>query len=84
MARATHELMTTDLRPELGRIAVPVTVVYAYDAAYGTPAGAVDALYRDAYASLRGTKLERIDGSFHFVMLDQPAAFAAAVEAFLR
>ena len=44
----------------------------------------MDALYRDACASLPGAKLERIDGSFHFLMLDQPAAFAAAVEAFLR
>jgi len=26
----------------------------------------------------------RIDGSFHFIMLDQPEAFAAQVDAFLK
>jgi pimeloyl-ACP methyl ester carboxylesterase len=83
VAGAMHELMTTDLRPELGRIAARVTVLYAYDAAYGVPAEAIDGIFRQAYAPLPGAKLERIDGSFHFIMLDQPAAFDAAVDRFL-
>lgn len=38
VADATYELMTTDLRPELGDIQAPVQVVYAYDPLYGIPA----------------------------------------------
>jgi pimeloyl-ACP methyl ester carboxylesterase len=29
-------------------------------------------------------KVKRIDGSYHFIMLDQPAAFAFEVETFLK
>jgi len=83
VANATYELMTTDLRPELSRIEVPVEVIYAYDPIYGVPAGNIDELFRSAYAGLAGADFKRIDGSFHFVMLDQPEPFAAAVEAFL-
>jgi pimeloyl-ACP methyl ester carboxylesterase len=75
--------MTTDLRPELGRIRAPLTIVYAWDEAYGVPAAAIDGLYRSAYAGAAGARLERIDGSLHFVMLDQPQRFADAVARFL-
>ncbi|MDD1017326.1 alpha/beta fold hydrolase [Pseudomonas rubra] len=84
VADAVHELMVTDLRPELSRIKVPVEVVYAYDALYGLPAANVDALFRNAYASTPNVTFRRIDGSFHFVMLDQSELFASAVVAFLN
>lgn len=83
VADATYELMTTDLRPELAQIKAPVEVVYAYDPIYGVPAASIDALFGQAYSTLPGVRLKRIDNSFHFVMLDQPELFANAVEAFL-
>jgi pimeloyl-ACP methyl ester carboxylesterase len=83
VVRAMHELMTTDLRPELGRIAAPVTILYAYDPVYGVPAERIDTLFRSAYGALPQARLARIDDSFHFIMLDQPADFAEAVETFL-
>ncbi|MGE8372409.1 MAG: alpha/beta fold hydrolase [Pseudomonas putida] len=83
VADATYELMTTDLRPELGSIQSPVQVVYAYDPLYGIPAASVDATFENAYAGARNISFKRIDGSFHFVMLDQPQAFAEAVVGFL-
>ena len=83
VADATYELMTTDLRPELGSIQSPVQVVYAYDPLYGIPAASVDATFANAYAGARNISFKRIDGSFHFVMLDQPQAFAEAVVGFL-
>ncbi|MGO3982940.1 alpha/beta hydrolase [Pseudomonas sp. SAS7] len=83
VAEATYELMTTDLRPELGGIQSPVQVVYAYDPLYGIPAASVDATFANAYAGTRNISFKRIDGSFHFVMLDQPQAFAQAVVDFL-
>jgi pimeloyl-ACP methyl ester carboxylesterase len=75
VAAAMYDAMVTDARPELTAIQAPVTVLYAYDAAMGRPPEALDRLYRSAYANLRGVKLRRIDGSFHFIMLDQPDAF---------
>lgn len=83
VADATYELMTTDLRPELGDIQAPVQVVYAYDPLYGIPATSVDATFANAYAGTRNISFKRIDGSFHFVMLDQQQAFAQTVVNFL-
>ena len=83
VARAMHELITTDLRPELARISVAVTVLYAHDPLYGIPAEAVDGLFRSAYTGVPHLQLQRIADSFHFIMLDQPEAFAAAVDRFL-
>ncbi|MCE7761443.1 alpha/beta fold hydrolase [Pseudomonas putida] len=79
VADATYELMTTDLRPELAHIQAPVEVVYAYDPLFGIPAASVDAMFANAYAGTPHISFKRIDGSFHFVMLDQPQAFAEAV-----
>jgi pimeloyl-ACP methyl ester carboxylesterase len=43
----------------------------------------VDALFRGAYAPLKGVKLVRADGSRHFVMFDQPERFLSETAAFL-
>jgi pimeloyl-ACP methyl ester carboxylesterase len=85
VARAMHELMVTDLGPELPKIKAPTTVLYAYDAKAfgGMAAETVDGWYKAAYARLNGVKLARIDDSFHFIMVDQPDKFAAQVDAFL-
>lgn len=81
-ARATHELATLDLAPELPRIRAPFTVIYAVpdDAA---DAAAIDRLYRTGYAGLKGVRLRRVPGSGHMVMYDQPRRFYAEVRAFL-
>ncbi len=84
LADAMYELMVTDLRPELGRIKAPVEVVYAYDSHYGVEASQVDAMFRNAYASTPNITFRRIDGSFHFIMLDQPELFAGAVIKYLN
>jgi pimeloyl-ACP methyl ester carboxylesterase len=84
VARTLYDGLTTDVRPRLGGVTAPTTVVYAWDAGMGRPAEAVDALYAGAYEGLDGARLVRIDGAFHFLMLDQPAAFAAAVSTFLE
>lgn len=84
MARATYDVMTSDLRGALTAIKVPVTVVYARDPAMGFFYGVVDQVYAGNYATLQGVRLKRVDGAFHFVMLDQPNAFAAEVETFLQ
>lgn len=82
-AQAMYEVMTTDMRGEVANIQTPITVVYAYDAAMG-PEAMIDGLYRGQYAPAPHVNFVRIDGSYHFIMFDQPAAFQAAVADFLR
>jgi pimeloyl-ACP methyl ester carboxylesterase len=84
VARALYEDLTTDLRPRLHEIKSPVTILYAWDASSGMPQSTADALYRENYASLPNKTLVRIDGSYHFIMLDQPELFAAQTDAFLK
>lgn len=84
IADAVYEVMVTDLRPELGRISVPIEVVYAYDTLFGVPAASVEAMYRQAYAAAPDVHFTQIDNSFHFVMLDQPERFSNVVESFLN
>ena len=81
---AYRELLLTDLRGELSRITAPVEVLYVAFNFPGAPEGFTDGVYRMSYATLPSAQLKRIDDSAHFIMLDQPAAFLAEVNAFLE
>lgn len=82
-AHAFRELIATDLRPELPKITAPTTVVYAkFNDPRMTPE-MVDGIYQAAFANLPSVKLQRIDASAHFIMLDQPDAFYSALDAFV-
>jgi pimeloyl-ACP methyl ester carboxylesterase len=76
-AGAIHALMTTDLRPRLGAITAPVTVLAAANPF--APRNRIEPLYTAAYAGLPQLKLTVIEDSYHFIMYDQPAAFEAAL-----
>lgn len=82
--RALYDDLTTDLRGEIAVIKTPTVMLYPWDEATGAPQSAYDALYAGAYAPMTSATVKRIDGAFHFIMLDQPAAFAAEVEHFLK
>lgn len=85
LAQGLYEVLTQDLRARLPSITAPVTVVYGWSADDRTPRGRVDGLFRSAYRGLRTpARFERIEGAEHMVMIDRPAAFAAAVDRFLR
>ncbi|MFN3558735.1 MAG: alpha/beta fold hydrolase [Brevundimonas sp.] len=81
---AYRELLLTDLRAELPKITAPVEVLYVAFEFPGMTPEMTDAIYRMSFASLPSAQLKRIDDSAHFVMLDQPARFAAEVNAFLE
>ncbi|MBU6407823.1 MAG: alpha/beta hydrolase [Alphaproteobacteria bacterium] len=83
VAQMMRDVMTTDLRPQLPAIAIPVTVLYAWDASMAFPAAGADFLYTINYAGLQGVRLVRVDDALHFIMLDQPGRFEAEVRAFL-
>jgi pimeloyl-ACP methyl ester carboxylesterase len=84
VGQVTYEIMTSDLRGELGGIQTPVTVLYAKDPSMGFLGNFVGGLYKDNYAGLKGVKVIEIDGALHFIMLDQPEAFLRQVETFLK
>jgi pimeloyl-ACP methyl ester carboxylesterase len=83
-ARSYHELVVTDLRPELGKITVPTIVLYVLPKAPGLTDERIDALYKASYAPLKRATLKRIPASAHFIMWDQSAQFQAEVKAFLE
>ena len=82
-ARSMGELVLTDLRPELTRIAVPTVVLYVVPAGMPVTPEQMDGYYKALYANLQGVTLKRIDNSAHFIMWDQPARFAEEVRGFL-
>jgi pimeloyl-ACP methyl ester carboxylesterase len=84
VARAMYEDMTTDLRPKLRAIKTPVTILYPWDDAAGISQEACDSLYQSNYGALSNKTFVRIDGSFHFIMLDQPDLFVTHTELFLK
>ena len=77
-----YEDLVTDLRPAVSGIAAPITLVYPYPAALSPEAA--DALYHGAYKDARRITYVPVADSGHFVMLDQPGAFQAAVDGFLK
>lgn len=84
LGAAMRDVMTTDARPGLAAMTTPVTVLYAADADGGASAAMADAMWGAQYAGLPGVRLIRIDDSRHFIMADQPEAFARAVDDFLK
>ncbi len=81
--RALADDLVLDLRPGLAGVTTPITVLYPDYAPLGVPAGATDRTYGAFFAAMPGKTLTRVDRSLHFIMFDQPAAFAAALDAFL-
>lgn len=80
--RALYEVMTTDLRGELAGIGVPITLLYPSSAFL--PRERADTLYRGEYAAAPKVSFVNVADSGHFIMLDQPGAFGAALTAFLE
>lgn len=81
--RAMYDLVLLDQRPGLAAMKTPVTVVYPDNVSAGTKAGFMDQVYAGAYKPVPSVTLRPVAGSLHFVMLDQPEAFAKELDAFL-
>jgi pimeloyl-ACP methyl ester carboxylesterase len=83
VANAMADDFELDLRPGLAAIKTPITLLYPDNAPAGAPAGASDPIYSAMFAAAPTIKLKRVDNSLHFIMLDQPAVFAADLDGFL-
>jgi len=82
-AQLLYEDMSTDLRPALKDLALPITVVVPWsDSGFGKERTL--AFYRRQFAGTPYVRFIDIADSGHFVMLDQPTAFADALGMFVR
>jgi pimeloyl-ACP methyl ester carboxylesterase len=66
--------MLADLRPGVGGVGIPVTVLYET---------ALTAMVKAGYAALPAGTFVEVPSAKHFLMYDQPAAFDAALDRFL-
>jgi pimeloyl-ACP methyl ester carboxylesterase len=82
--QAMYEIITTDLRPELRNIKVPMTVLWVVPGGAPVTEAQLDQFYHMSYANAPQAVLKNIPDSYHFIMLDQPAVFAAELKAFLK
>jgi pimeloyl-ACP methyl ester carboxylesterase len=82
-ARAMHELIVTDLRPELPKFKGPLTVLYVTPPGVPLTDAQFDAVYKLSYQTAPQTKLVRIPDSAHFIMQDAPARFQSELKSFL-
>lgn len=82
-ANAFHELIVTDLRPELTNIRAPLTVLYVIPPQMPLTAEQYDGFMRASYASVPTARIVKIDDSYHFIMIDQFDRFMSEVNTFL-
>jgi pimeloyl-ACP methyl ester carboxylesterase len=82
-ARAMHELITTDLRPELAKFKGPLTVLYVKPAAAPFTDEQLDAVYKAQFQTVPQAKLVRVPESAHFIMQDAPQRFQSELKSFL-
>ena len=81
--QAMYDLVTTDLRPELRNIRVPMTVLWVRSPAAPVNEEQMAAFYAASYANAPQARLVRIADSYHFIMWDQPEAFQRELMSFL-
>ncbi|NYT40615.1 alpha/beta hydrolase [Sphingomonas sp. R-74633] len=80
--QAMYEDLQTDLRPKLEGVKTPITVLVPWTAIRGGEAPVVS-LYTREYKGAANVTVKGVAESGHFIMLDQPQAFRAALTAFL-
>jgi pimeloyl-ACP methyl ester carboxylesterase len=84
LANAFHELIVSDLRPELSRITAPLTIVYVIPQNVPIPADQFESSLRLSYANAPSARFVRIQDSYHYIQVDQPLRLVAEVDAFMR
>lgn len=81
--QAMYELMTTDLRPELADIAVPLAVLWAMPEGAPITKDQMAEFYRLSYASASRATIKHVQDSSHFIMFDASADFREILNRFL-
>jgi len=80
---AFREMLAKDLRPGLPNIKTKVTVIAATNQGPDVPRAALEAAWHAQVDAIPGVEIKFVENTRHFVMLDQPEAFFAVVDAAL-
>jgi len=83
VALAMAEVTGSDFRPGLVDVHAPVTVLAAWSEGVPYSSEKLLSIYQNQYAGLESVEVHIISGSRHFIMLDQPDAFADALNRML-
>jgi pimeloyl-ACP methyl ester carboxylesterase len=79
-----YDLIVTDLRPELPKINVPMTVLWVVPQGAPLTQEKMAGFYRASYAGAPQAVLKHIPNSYHCIMYDQPELFRTELKAFLE
>jgi N-formylmaleamate deformylase len=83
VGRAIAEILTTDFRPSLAKVKVPLLLMMAGAAFPDAQRDVMRGRYAAQLSAAPHYKLVVIDGARHYVMLDAPAAFERLLTQFL-
>ena len=78
-----YDLIMTDLRPDLAKVKVPLTVLWVVPNGAPLTEDQLATYYRMSYANAPQAVLTHIPDSYHFIMYDQPERFRSELRAFL-
>jgi pimeloyl-ACP methyl ester carboxylesterase len=78
-----YDLIVTDLRPDLVKVKVPLTVLWVVPQGAPLTQAQMEGYYRASYANAPQAVLTYIPDSYHFIMYDQPERFRQELRAFL-
>lgn len=81
--QAMYELITTDLRPELTDITVPLAVLWAMPEGAPITKDQMAEFYRLSYALAPLATITNVPDSSHFIMFDAPDEFRKILDGFL-
>jgi pimeloyl-ACP methyl ester carboxylesterase len=80
---AMSELIVTDLRPELAKIKVPMTVLWVVPTGAPLTETQLTSFYKASFANAPQAVLKHVLDSAHFIMWDNPTVFRAELKSFL-
>jgi pimeloyl-ACP methyl ester carboxylesterase len=84
VAQYIIEMLSADLRPDLGKVKAPILAVIAADSyKRGLPDAEIRLFYTRVLANAPNAFTLLIHNAHHFIYVDQPEAVGAAIEAFL-
>lgn len=85
IARAMGEMYTTDLRPDVQNITIPILVLgswYAYRD-YGVTKESTTAAFNAQFSTTPNVQIDIADTALHFIFYDDPEWFFSKVDTFL-
>jgi pimeloyl-ACP methyl ester carboxylesterase len=81
--QAMYDLITTDLRPEIAALRMPMTVLWVRPPNAPVTEAQMEQFYRLSYAGVAQARIVRVPESWHFIMWDAPDAFRDELRRFL-